>query len=125
MKVKNVDEILAHCLEFGYQDFGFGFGFKPDFYNKFDWIEDPRLERYLASHSKEIGLVRLGGDVGLHRDKDVSSVAKIVVLRDFKFEIDGEIKYLESGDIFEFKAQLPHRGWNVYCLVMWNKKKSR
>jgi len=62
--INNYLEILQYCKEFNLQTFGFGF--KPDFYNKFDWIQDQRLINYIRRHDREVGLVRLGGDVGLN-----------------------------------------------------------
>ncbi len=78
--IKNYLEILNYCQSFGLETFGFGF--RPNFYSKFDWIEDKRLEAYISRCDREVGLVRLGGNVGLHRDKDVSINVKMIVLQD-------------------------------------------
>ena len=121
--INNYLEILQYCKEFNLQTFGFGF--KPDFYNKFDWIQDQRLINYIRRHDREVGLVRLGGDVGLHRDKDVSSNVKMIVLQGFYFEINGKKSLLKGGELIEFKGTDLHQGWNCHCLVMWNRKKSR
>lgn len=69
--------------------------------------------------------MRLGGDVGLHRDKDVSVNVKMIVFKDFDFEINGQQSTLKAGELIEFKGTDLHRGWNCHCLVMWNRKKSR
>ena len=123
MKINNYLDIFNYCESFGLETFGFGF--KPDFYNKFDWIKDDRLETYINRHHREVGLVRLGGDVGLHRDKDVSINAKLIVFKDFDFEINGQRSTLKAGNLIEFKGTDPHRGWGCCCLIMWNRKKSR
>lgn len=123
MRINNNLEILNYCETFGLQTFGFGF--KPDFYNKFDWIFDERLESYIKKHDREVGLVRLGGDVGLHRDKDVSNQVKMIVLKDFDFEINGQRSRLAAGELIEFKGTDLHQGWDCHCLVMWNRKKVR
>ena len=120
MRINNYLDILNHCESFGLKTFGFGF--KPNFYNAFDWVENDRLKAYIARHNKEVGLVRLGGDVGLHRDKDVKCKVKMIVLGDFKFEINGVISNLSAGELIEFDGRNQHRGWNCKCLVMWNKK---
>jgi hypothetical protein len=120
--INNYLEILQYCKGFNLQTFGFGF--KPDFYNKFDWVQDQRLTDYIRRYDREVGLVRLGGDVGLHRDKDVSSNVKMIVLQGFYFEINGKKSLLKGGELIEFKGTDLHQGWNCHCLVMWNRKKS-
>jgi hypothetical protein len=122
MKVKNSKEILEYCRKFDKKVFGFGY--KPDFYNRFEWVTDERLERYIKRFDMEVGLVRLGGDVGLHRDKGVSRKGLIVCLKDFTFEEGGKLFKLKSGDVVDHDGGLPHRGWDCFCLVMWNKMKS-
>ncbi|MCA6504102.1 MAG: hypothetical protein IM560_18945 [Pseudanabaena sp. M085S1SP2A07QC] len=121
--IKNYLEILKYCQKFSLETFGFGF--RPDFYSKFDWVQDDRLEAYIKRHDREIGLVRLGNDVSLHRDKDVSINAKLIVFKDFDFEINGQRSTLKAGELIEFKGTDLHRGWNCCCLIMWNRKKSR
>ena len=121
--IKNYLEILNYCQSFGLETFGFGF--RPNFYSKFDWIEDKRLEAYISRCDREVGLVRLGGNVGLHRDKDVSINVKMIVLQDFYFEINGKKSLLKGGELIEFKGTDLHQGWNCHCLVMWNRKKSK
>jgi len=120
--INNYLEILQYCKGFNLQTFGFGF--KPDFYNKFDWVQDQRLTSYIRRHDREVGLVRLGGDVGLHRDKDVGINVKMIVLQGFYFEINGKKSLLKGGELIEFKGTDLHQGWNCHCLVMWNRKKS-
>ena len=120
MEVRNYLDILNHCENFRFKTFGFGF--KPDFYNKFEWVQDTRLESYINRHEREVRLVRLGGDVGLHRDKDVKCKVKMIVLGDFSFEILGVISELKAGELIEFDGRSPHRGWNCKCMVMWNKR---
>jgi hypothetical protein len=121
--INNYLEILQYCKEFNLQTFGFGF--KPDFYSKFSWVQDQRLIDYIRRHDREVGLVRLGGDVGLHRDKDVGINVKMIVLQGFYFEINGEKSLLQAGSLIEFKGTDLHQGWNCHCLVMWNRKKTK
>ena len=121
--INNYLEILQYFKGCNLQTFGFGFN--PAFYNKFDWVEDKTLINYIHRHDREVGLVRLGGDVGLHRDKDVSINVKMIVLQDFYFEINGDKSLLKSGELIEFRGTDLHQGWDCHCLVMWNRKKSR
>ena len=123
MRINNYLEIYNYCESFGLETFGFGF--RPDFYSKFNWVEDERLETYINRHDREVGLVRLGGDVGLHRDKDVSVNVKMIVFKDFDFEINGQRSTLKGGDLVKFRGTDLHRGWDCHCLIMWDKKKTR
>lgn len=120
MRIKNSREILEYCLSL--KRVVFGFGHRPDFYKRFEWVENGRLEEYMRrKFNMDVGLVRLGGDVSLHRDKGVKRKSVIICLKDFDFEIGGERTRLRSGDVIEHDGGIPHRGWDCYCIVMWKK----
>lgn len=122
MKIGNFLQIFNYCQSFDFLEFGVGY--RPDYYRRFEWIDDPRLLKYVRAHNRDIGLIRLSGDVPLHRDKSVRQDVKLIAFRDFWLELDGKLIRLEAGDLFEFDGGLPHRAWDVCCLVMWSKMRS-